>query len=43
MVCDTLVSITALIVGILGATSVIAMPAAAAYALIGVSGVITLA
>lgn len=39
---DALVSITALVVGILGATSVIAMPAAAAYSLIGLSGGITL-
>jgi hypothetical protein len=39
---DTLISLTCLVVGILGATGVIAMPAAAAYALIGVSGAITL-
>ena len=38
---DTLVSITALVVGILGVTSVMIMPPAAAYTLIGVSGGIT--
>lgn len=42
VVFDTFVSLTALVVGILGATSLITMPAAAAYALIGVSSVITL-
>lgn len=41
-VADTIVSLTALIVGILGAVSVIGMPPAAAYALIGVSSLITL-
>lgn len=40
MAFDILVFITSLIVGILGATSVIAMPAAAAHALIGVGGAI---
>lgn len=43
VVADTVVSLTSLIVGILGAVSVIAMPPAAAYALIGVSSLITLA
>lgn len=39
---DTLLSITSLIVGILGVTAVIAMPPAAAYSLIGISAGITL-
>lgn len=42
VVADTVVSLTSLIVGILGALSVIGMPPAAAYALIGVSCLITL-
>lgn len=42
MVADTVISLTALVVGILGALSVIGMPPAAAYTLIGVSGLITL-
>jgi hypothetical protein len=42
-IADALISLTALIVGILGAVSVIAMPAAAAYTLIGISCAITLA
>ncbi len=39
---DTLLFISALVIGILGVASVIAMPAAAAYCFIGVSGGITL-
>jgi hypothetical protein len=39
---DALISITCVVLGILGLLSVIAMPAAAAYTLIGVSGGITL-
>lgn len=42
VVADTVFSLTSLIVGILGALSVIGMPPAAAYALIGVSALITL-
>lgn len=38
---DTLVSLTALVLGILGLTAVITMPAAASYALIGISAGIT--
>lgn len=38
---DTVISITGLVLGILGALSVISMPAAAAYALIGTSVAIT--
>lgn len=38
---DTFVSLTALVLGILGLTAVIAMPAAASYALIGISAGIT--
>jgi len=43
VIVDTLISITALIMGILGALSVIAIPPAAAYTLVAISGVITLA
>jgi len=39
---DTLISITSLVLGILGACSVIAMPAIAAYTLIGISCAITI-
>ncbi len=39
---DVLISITTFVVGILGATAVSAMPAAAAYGLIGISVGITL-
>ncbi len=39
---DTLLFISALVIGILGVASVIAMPAAAAYGLIGASGGIAL-
>lgn len=42
IVTDAVVAITALVVGILGVLSVIGMPAAAAYTLIGVSGLFTL-
>jgi hypothetical protein len=42
MAFDAVVSITALVLGILGAVSVIVMPAAAAYVLIGISCTITL-
>ena len=38
---DTIASIATLVVGILGATAVIGMSAAAAYTLIGISGGIT--
>ena len=38
---DTCVSITAVVLGILGALSIIAMPAALAYSLIGLSAAIT--
>lgn len=41
-IADALISLTALVVGILGVLSVIGMPPAAAYTLIGVSGLITL-
>lgn len=39
---DIFISLTALVVGILGAISVFAMPPAAAYSLIALSGTITL-
>lgn len=42
IIADAVVSISALVIGILGVVSVIGMPAAAAYTLIGVSGLITL-
>ena len=38
---DTLISLTAFVLGILGLTAVITMPAAASYALIGISAGIT--
>ena len=41
MLFDALSSITCLVIGILGATSIIIMPPSAAYALIGISGGIT--
>jgi len=41
MLFDALLSITCLVVGILGVTSVITIAPAAAYALIGISGGIT--
>lgn len=39
---DAIVSITCLVMGILGVMSIVTMPPAAAYALIGISGGITL-
>jgi len=41
LACDTLASLTSLIIGILGAVSIIAMPAAVAYTLVAISGSIT--
>jgi hypothetical protein len=42
MTFDAVVSLTALVLGILGVLSVIIMPVAAAYSLIAISGTITL-
>ena len=39
---DIVLSITSFVIGLLGIFSVITMPTAAAYALVGISGIITL-
>jgi cytochrome c biogenesis factor len=39
---DALVSLTCLVVGILGATSILALPPAASYTFIGISGAMTI-